>query len=79
MKFHTKSFIFLGDMDDCIRSTDVPKRWVFQDLVTICYLCQCSDSVLLFLIIGILCDFHFLERCAKGYIFFNSRNLLTKG
>ena len=29
MKFHTKSFIFLGDMDDCIRPTDV-----FQDPVT---------------------------------------------
>ena len=26
MKFHTKSFFFLGDMDDCIRPTNVPKR-----------------------------------------------------
>jgi len=26
LKFHTKSFFFLGDMDDYIRSTDVPKR-----------------------------------------------------
>ena len=29
MKFHTKSFSFLGDMGDYIRLTDVPKRQVF--------------------------------------------------
>jgi len=26
VKFHTKNFFFLGDMDDYIRLTDVPKR-----------------------------------------------------
>jgi len=26
MKFHTKIFFFLGDMDECIRLTNVPKR-----------------------------------------------------
>ena len=34
MKSHTKSFFFLGDMDDCTSLINVPKRQVFQDLVT---------------------------------------------
>jgi len=34
VKFHTKSFFFLGDMDDYIGPTNVPKRQVFQGPVT---------------------------------------------
>ena len=34
VKFNTKSFFFLGDMDDNIRLTNVSKRQVFQDPVT---------------------------------------------